>query len=43
MHNGDVMQQIRICNEAIALADKEAGIPTWSLAFRERLQQLPQF
>jgi hypothetical protein len=43
MHNGDVMQQIRICNEAIALADQEAGIPTWSLAFRERLQQLPQF
>jgi len=42
-HNDDVMEQIRICNDAIALADKEAGVPTWSLPFRERLQQLPQF
>lgn len=42
-HNGDIMRQIHICNEAIALADREPGVPTWSLHFRERLQQLPQF
>ena len=42
-HNGDIMRQIRICNEAMALADREPGVPTWSLHFRERLQQLPQF
>jgi hypothetical protein len=42
-HNGDVMEQIRICNEGVALADKEEGVPTWSLPFRERLQHLPQF
>jgi Cdc6-like AAA superfamily ATPase len=38
---GAVREQIKICREAIELADQEGKIPTWSLTFREHLQGLP--
>jgi hypothetical protein len=40
---GDLRKQVDVCEQAVALASKEQGVPLWSLRFREHLQSLPEF